>query len=53
MKRICARCHGDGYVTVAFEEYDDCPACDSQGEYDDGRIEEAVGATGAQRELGK
>jgi DnaJ-class molecular chaperone len=53
MKRICDRCHGNGYVTVAFEEYADCPTCFSQGEYEDELVEEALGAAGAERELGE
>jgi RecJ-like exonuclease len=37
-KRICPRCHGNGYITVLAsvdnptEQIHQCPQCDSQGE---------------------
>jgi|TARA_R110000744_G_scaffold14317_1_gene40736 RecJ-like exonuclease len=49
MKSICPECHGNGYVTVAEDEYDECPKCSSQGEID----EEVVEARETQRELGE
>ena len=49
MKRICPECHGNGYVTVAEEEYDQCLKCFSQGEID----EEVMETRETQRELGE
>ena len=49
MKSICPECHGNGYVTVAEDEYDQCLKCFSQGEIYD----EAVEDLEAQRELGE
>jgi len=49
MKRICPDCHGNGYVTVAEDEYDQCLKCSSQGEIDEKTVEDLE----AQRKLGE
>ena len=53
MKKICPRCHGNGYVRGGSNKngviYVNCPVCHGEGEID----EEVMAEFKAQRELGE